>query len=49
MLVLFECALSMICLVMLVKIMRGWFLGRDGMFKMAVVWVPNYVQELLIS
>ena len=41
MLVLFECALSMICLVMLVRIMRGWFLGRDGMFKMAVVRVKE--------
>ena len=41
MLVLFECALSMICLVMLVRIMRGWFLGRVGMFMMAVVRVKE--------
>ena len=37
----------MICRVMLVSIMRGWFLGRDGMFRMAVVWVKEYgVSEL---
>ena len=39
MLVLFKWALSMICLVMLVRIMRGWFLGSVGMFMMAVVRV----------
>ena len=39
MLVLFVWALSMICLVMLVRIMRGWFLGSVEMFMMAVVKV----------
>ena len=39
MLVLLVWALSMICLVKLVRIMSGWFLGRFGMFRMAVVRV----------
>ena len=34
---LFVLALSMICLVKLVRIMSGWFLGRFGIFRMAVV------------
>ena len=34
---LFECALSMKCLVMFVRIMSGWFLGRCMTFSMAVV------------
>ena len=34
---LFECALSMKCLVMFVRMMSGWFLGRCRMFSMAVV------------
>ena len=36
MLVLFVWALSMICLVMFVSIMSGWFLGSVGMFIIAV-------------
>ena len=35
--VLLECALSMMCLVMFVSMMSGWFLGRCMMFRMAVV------------
>ena len=40
-------ALSMICLVKLVRIMSGWFLERFEMFRMAVVRVdvfdhPNF-------
>ena len=34
---LFECALSMSCLVMFVRMMCGWFLGRCRIFSMAVV------------
>ena len=34
---LFECALSMSCLVMFVRMMSGWFLGRCRTFSMAVV------------
>ena len=34
---LFECALSMNCLVMFVRMMSGWFLGRCRTFSMAVV------------
>ena len=37
MLVLFMWALSMICLVKLVRMISGWFLGRYGIFRIAVV------------
>ena len=37
MLVLFVWALSMICLVKLVRTISGSFLGRYGMFRIAVV------------
>ena len=39
MLVLLVCALSMISLVMLVRSVSGWFLGRAGMFIIAVARV----------
>ena len=41
MLVLFVWALSIICLVRLVSTMSGWFWGRWGMMRMAVVMVKS--------